>query len=47
MKIEEEKVEDLASLEELIRRNINDKGSVMLEIVNEEDARGFIELKRN
>lgn len=47
LKIEEEKVEDLSSLEELIRRNLNDKGSVMLEIINKENARGFIELKRN
>lgn len=47
LKIEEEKVEDLSSLEELMRRNLNDKGSVMLEILNEENARGFIELKRN
>lgn len=47
LKIEKEKVEDLSGLEELIRRNLNDKGSVTLEIINEEGARGFIELKRN
>ncbi|WP_428234684.1 S1C family serine protease [Gracilimonas sp.] len=47
IKIEEEKVEDLSSLEELMRRYLNEKGSVTLEIINEEDARGFIELKRN
>ncbi|MEQ8525699.1 trypsin-like peptidase domain-containing protein [Gracilimonas sp.] len=46
-KIEEEKVEDLSSLEELMRQNLNEKGSVTLEIINEENARGFIELKRN
>jgi Do/DeqQ family serine protease len=47
LKIEEEKVEDLSTLEELIRRNLNDKGTVTLEIVNEDNAKGFIELKRN
>jgi len=47
MKIEEEKVEDLSTLEELIDRNLNDKGTVTLEIVNKDDATGFIELKRN
>ena len=47
MKIEEVKVEDLSSLEELMRRNLNENGSVTLEIINEDDARGFVELKRN
>lgn len=47
LKIEEEKVEDLDELEELMRRNLNEKGSVTLEIVDEEGARGFIELKKD
>ncbi|MEX0845295.1 MAG: PDZ domain-containing protein, partial [Balneolaceae bacterium] len=47
LKIGKEKVEDLSGLEELMRRNLNDKGSVTLEIINKDDARGFIELKRN
>jgi S1-C subfamily serine protease len=47
LKIEEEKVEDLSELEELMRRNLNEKGSVTLEIVNEEGARGFIEIKQD
>ncbi|HBX65363.1 MAG TPA: hypothetical protein DEG32_04150 [Balneolaceae bacterium] len=47
MKIEEEKVEDLSTLEELIGRNLNDKGTVTLEIINKDNAKGFIELKRN
>lgn len=47
LKIGEEKVEDLSELEELMRRNLNEKGSVTLEVVNEDGARGFIELKRD
>lgn len=47
LKIEEERVEDLSELEELMRRNLNEKGSVTLEIINEEGARGFIELKKD
>lgn len=47
MKIGKEKVEDIRELEELIRRNLNKKGSVILEIRNNENARGFIELKGN
>lgn len=47
IKIGEEKVEDLPRLEELVRRNLNDNGSVVLEIRNDEDIKGFIELKRN
>lgn len=45
MKIGEEKVEDIRELEELIRRNLKEKGSVILEIRNNENARGYIELK--
>ncbi|SMO31756.1 S1C family serine protease [Gracilimonas mengyeensis] len=40
-----EKVEDLTSLEELMRRNLNDNGSIILEVVNDEQAKGYIELK--
>ncbi|MAO64859.1 MAG: hypothetical protein CL666_07645 [Balneola sp.] len=47
VKIGEEKVEDLTTLEELMRRNLNDDGSVIIEIRNSDDIKGFIELKRN
>ncbi|MDR9418446.1 S1C family serine protease [Gracilimonas sp.] len=47
LKIGEEKVEDLEGLEELIGRNLEQNGSVILEVVNEDNARGFIELKKN
>lgn len=47
VKIGEEKVEDLTTLEELMRRNLNKDGSVVLEIRNAENVKGFIELKRN
>lgn len=47
LKIEEERVEDLTGLEELTRQYLNDNGSVTFEILNEDGARGFIELKRN
>lgn len=45
IEINEEKVEDLTTLEELIQQNLNENGSVILGILNEERARGFIELK--
>lgn len=47
LKIGEEKVEDLAGLEELMRRNLNDKGSVTLQILEQDEVTGFIVLKRN
>ncbi|MDR9414837.1 MAG: trypsin-like peptidase domain-containing protein [Gracilimonas sp.] len=47
IKIGEEKVEDLSRLEELMRRHLNNNGSVVLEIVNTDNAKGFIELKQN
>ncbi|HBQ61303.1 MAG TPA: hypothetical protein DD671_17220, partial [Balneolaceae bacterium] len=47
VKIGEEKVEDLTTLEELMRLNLNDDGSVIIEIRNSDDIKGFIELKRN
>ncbi|MEX0609149.1 MAG: trypsin-like peptidase domain-containing protein [Balneolaceae bacterium] len=42
----EEKVEDLSTLEELIENTLTENGSVTLEIINEDNARGFIELKK-
>lgn len=47
LKIEKERVEGLSELEDLMRQNLNEKGTVTLEIMNEEGARGFIELKQN
>ncbi|MFV1884653.1 MAG: trypsin-like peptidase domain-containing protein [Balneola sp.] len=45
--IDEEKVEDLNSLKDLINKKLTNRKSVMLEVLNEEDARGYIELERN
>ena len=44
--LDEEKVEDLSTLKELMRRNLNDNGSVTLEVIDKDNARGFIELKK-
>ncbi|MEX0719150.1 MAG: trypsin-like peptidase domain-containing protein [Balneolaceae bacterium] len=46
IQVNEEKVEDISTLNELIQKNITANGSVILGIINEEDARGFIELKK-
>lgn len=40
-------VEDLETLKELITRNLNKNRSVTLEVLDEENARGYIELKDN
>jgi serine protease Do len=45
--VDEEKVEDLEGLRDLISRKITDNGSIILQIENEEQAVGFIELERN
>ena len=45
--VDEEKVENLSGLRDLISRQITRNGSVILEVLNEEDAIGFIELERN
>ena len=45
--IDEEKVEDLNSLKDLIDKKLTNRKSVMLEVLNEEEARGYIELERN
>ncbi len=45
--IDKEKVEDLTSLKELMARNLNNNGAVTLEIIDDENAKGFIELKKN
>ncbi|MFN1834030.1 trypsin-like peptidase domain-containing protein [Balneola sp. MJW-20] len=46
LKINDKKVEDLNSLEELMAANFKDNGSVTLEILNEENAKGYIQLKQ-
>ncbi len=45
--IDEEKVEDLSTLKELVSKQLTDNGSVTLEIIDQENVRGFIELKNN
>lgn len=45
--VDEENVEDLPSLKDLISRKLTTNKSVVLEVLNEEDAKGYIELERN
>lgn len=45
--VDEEKVEDITSLKDLIQRKLTTNKSVIIEVLNEEDARGYIELERN
>jgi Do/DeqQ family serine protease len=45
--IDEERVEDLEGLKDLIARKLTMNGSVILEVINEEQAKGYIELERN
>lgn len=45
--IDEEKVEDLPSLKDLIALKLTNNKSVILEVLNKEEARGYIELERN
>lgn len=45
--IDEVQVEDLDRLKELITNNLNDNGKVTLEVINEDNAIGFIELKKD
>lgn len=45
--VDEENVEDIPSLKDLIQRKLTTNKSVILEVLNEEDARGYIELERN
>lgn len=45
--IDDQKVEDLESLEDLISRSLDEDNSVMLEIQNKEGAVGFYQLNRN
>lgn len=45
--LDEEKVEDLSTLEELLNQQLNRKGSAILGIINSEEARGYIELKKD
>ena len=45
--VSKEKVEDIQGLKDLIAQHITESGSVLLEVVNEENAKGYIELERN
>ncbi len=45
--VDEENVEDIPSLKDLINRKLTTNKSVILEVLNEEDATGYIELERN
>lgn len=45
--IDEEKVEDIETLRDLISRKLTTNGSVILEVLNKEEAKGYIELQRN
>ena len=45
--VDEETVEDIESLKDLISRKLIDQRSVILEVINEENAKGYIELERN
>ena len=46
-RINDIKVEDLETLKELITKEITEKGTITLQVQNNENARGFIELKKN
>ena len=45
--VDEEKVEDLTTLKDLIQNKLTTNKSVILEVLNEEEAKGYIELERN
>lgn len=45
--VDEERVEDLEELEDLVAKRLTMNGSVILEVLNKEEARGYIELERN
>lgn len=45
--IDEEKVVDITSLKDLIAKQLTNNKSVILEVLNEEEAIGYIELERN
>jgi Do/DeqQ family serine protease len=45
--IDDIEVEDLKTLKELVAEKLNKNGSVTLEVLDNDDARGFIELKEN
>jgi len=47
LSVDEISVEDLKTLKELIAENLIKNGSVTLEVLDDEDARGYIELKEN
>ncbi|HCT50942.1 MAG TPA: hypothetical protein DF712_00640, partial [Balneola sp.] len=45
--VNEIEVEDLESLKELIDENLNKNKAVTIEVLDEDNARGYIELKDN
>ncbi len=45
--VDEELVEDIPGLRDLVTENLTKNGSVILEVLNDENAKGFIELERN
>jgi Do/DeqQ family serine protease len=45
--VDEERVEDIPSLRDLMSARISTQGSVILEVLTKNNARGFIELQRN
>ncbi|MDX1617137.1 MAG: trypsin-like peptidase domain-containing protein [Balneolaceae bacterium] len=45
LKVNETEVEDIQTLSDLVRRSLDEKGSVMLQIETEEGALGYFELK--
>lgn len=47
LSVDEISVEDLETLKELIAENLTKNGSVTLEVLDDENARGYIELKEN
>ncbi|MTI87560.1 MAG: PDZ domain-containing protein [Balneolaceae bacterium] len=45
--LNKEKVEDLSTLEELLTKQLNKNGSVILGVINDKGAQGYIELKKD
>lgn len=45
--VNDEKVQSIESLDEQIQKHLNEDGSVILEIIDQDNSRGFIELKQN
>ena len=47
LEVDEIEVEDLQTLKELVAENLTKNGSITLEVIDEDNARGYIELKDN